>query len=91
MCVCVNLFTDRLMVLKHHPDKCKGTGEEMREGDEYFTCITKAYEVLGVPAKRTAYDSVDPEFDDSVPSAATVKKNGFFQVNIGFFPLEVKN
>lgn len=37
----------RKIVLKHHPDKRKGQGEVISEDDDYFTCITKAYETLG--------------------------------------------
>lgn len=37
----------RKIVLKHHPDKRKAQGEEIRQDDDYFTCITKAYETLG--------------------------------------------
>jgi len=35
------------MVLLHHPDKRKAKGEEVIQDDDYFTCITKAYEILG--------------------------------------------
>lgn len=37
----------RRMVLLHHPDKRKAKGEEVIQDDDYFTCITKAYEILG--------------------------------------------
>lgn len=37
----------RKIVLKHHPDKRKAQGEDVRTDDDYFTCITKAYETLG--------------------------------------------
>ena len=36
----------RQKVLKHHPDKRKGQGEEIREDDDYFTCITKGVKTL---------------------------------------------
>lgn len=67
----------RKMVLKHHPDKRKALGEEIRPDDDYFTCITMAYETLGNPIKRRSYDSVDPEFDDLLPSASEIKKDFF--------------
>merc|ERR1712223_2367350 len=57
----------RQKVLKHHPDKRRGQGEEIREDDDYFTCITNAFENLGTANKRRAYDSVDPLFDDEIP------------------------
>lgn len=38
----------RKMVLQHHPDKRKAKGEDVRTDDDYFTCITKAYETLGM-------------------------------------------
>lgn len=37
----------RKIVVKHHPDKRKAQGEEIKSEDDYFTCITKAYETLG--------------------------------------------
>ncbi|XP_005111497.1 dnaJ homolog subfamily C member 2 [Aplysia californica] len=66
-------------VLTHHPDKRKAKGKSVKEGeDDYFTCITRAYEVLGNKQKRRSFDSVDPEFDDSVPSTSQVTKDNFF-------------
>ncbi|CAB4060282.1 DNAJC2 [Lepeophtheirus salmonis] len=38
----------RAKVLRHHPDKRRAAGEEIRENDDYFTCITKAFDILGV-------------------------------------------
>ncbi|KAA0720817.1 DnaJ -like protein subfamily C member 2 [Triplophysa tibetana] len=70
----------KAMVLKHHPDKRKAAGEQIVEGDnDYFTCITKAIEILSDPVKRRAFDSVDPTFDNMVPSKADSKEN-FFEV-----------
>ena len=43
-------------------------------------CITIAYEILGVPTKRRAYDSVDPTFDDTVPTVCQESKDDFFEV-----------
>nr|XP_040028745.1 dnaJ homolog subfamily C member 2 [Gasterosteus aculeatus aculeatus] len=64
------------IVLKHHPDKRKAAGEQIVEGDnDYFTCITKAMETLSDPVKRRAFDSVDPTFDNSVPSKNEGKDN----------------
>ena len=57
----------RQKVLKHHPDKRRGQGEDIREDDDYFTCITRAFETLGTAVKRRAFDSVDPLFDDDIP------------------------
>ncbi|KAM6152099.1 dnaJ homolog subfamily C member 2 isoform 2-T2 [Erethizon dorsatum] len=68
----------KAMVLKHHPDKRKAAGEPIKEGDnDYFTCITKAYEMLSDPVKRRAFNSVDPTFDNSVPSKSEAKENFF--------------
>ncbi|VTJ77259.1 Hypothetical predicted protein [Marmota monax] len=76
------------MVLKHHPDKRKAAGEPIKEGDnDYFTCITKAYEMLSDPVKRRAFNSVDPTFDNSVPSKSEAKDN-FFEV---FSPVFERN
>lgn len=69
----------RQKVLKHHPDKRKAQGEEVRSDDDYFTCITKAYEILGTPVKRRSYDSIDPTIDDSIPSQADIRKDGFYK------------
>ena len=44
-----------------------GQGEEIREDDDYFTCITRAFENLSTSNKRKAFDSVDPLFDDDIP------------------------
>merc|ERR1719507_1376632 len=71
----------RFKVLKHHPDKRKAAGEEVQEGDDYFSCITKALDVLGNPQTRRAFDSVDPTFDDDVPDALKKEKQeNFLQV-----------
>ena len=47
-----------------------------------------AWETLGVPSKRRAYDSVDPEFDDDIPSNNQENKDKFFQV---FAPVFERN
>ncbi|NP_997976.1 dnaJ homolog subfamily C member 2 [Danio rerio] len=78
----------KAMVLKHHPDKRKAAGEQIVEGDnDYFTCITKAIEILSDPVKRRAFDSVDPTFDNAVPTKAEGKEN-FFEV---FAPVFERN
>jgi DnaJ-class molecular chaperone len=40
----------------------------------------KAYEILGNKSKRRSYDSVDPQFDDDVPSNDDESKKNFFTV-----------
>ncbi|GAB6019384.1 DnaJ (Hsp40), sub C, member 2 [Chamberlinius hualienensis] len=71
----------RKKVLLHHPDKRKSRGEKVLDADsDYFTCITKAYEILGNPTKRCSYDSVDPEFDDFIPPVNSHSKENFFEV-----------
>lgn len=80
----------RQKVLKHHPDKRKAQGEEVRSDDDYFTCITKAYETLGTPNKRKSYDSIDPMFDDSIPTTAEVKKEGFFKAFAKYFEMNAR-
>ncbi|XP_053572515.1 dnaJ homolog subfamily C member 2 [Bombina bombina] len=78
----------KAMVLKHHPDKRKAAGEQIVEGDnDYFTCITKACEILSDPVKRRAFNSIDPTFDNSVPSKSEGKEN-FFEV---FSPVFERN
>jgi len=65
-------------VLNHHPDKKKGKGS--KDNNEYFTCITRAFETLSDPVKRCSFDSVDPLFDDHVPSASEKNKANFYKV-----------
>jgi DnaJ homolog subfamily C member 2 len=67
----------RKIVLRHHPDKRKGKGENINPDDDYFTCITRAYEFLGVPQKRRSYDSIDPLFNDDLPTQSEVDKDFF--------------
>ncbi|XP_065674445.1 dnaJ homolog subfamily C member 2 isoform X2 [Hydra vulgaris] len=71
----------RRKVLRHHPDKKKDNVSllppEVNE-HEYFTCITRAYEVLSSVEDRQAYDSVDEEFPDEIPSYSP--KQDFFEV-----------
>lgn len=80
----------RQKVLKHHPDKRKALGEDVRSDDDYFTCITKAYETLGTPSKRRSYDSIDPTMDDSIPTPAEIKKEGFYKVFSKCFDLNAR-
>jgi len=42
--------------------------------------VLPAYEVLGNPVKRRSYDSVDPQFDDSIPSVTPESRQNFFEV-----------
>ncbi|XP_052861724.1 dnaJ homolog subfamily C member 2 isoform X1 [Anopheles cruzii] len=65
----------RKIVLKHHPDKRKALGEEVKQDDDYFHCITMAYETLGSLKNRRAFDSIDPEFDDALPGQSEVDKD----------------
>jgi len=50
----------RSLILEYHPDKTKGTTEEV------FKKIQKAYDVLSDEKERRTYDSMDP-FDDQLP------------------------
>ncbi|XP_065183260.1 dnaJ homolog subfamily C member 2-like [Sycon ciliatum] len=71
----------RNMVLKHHPDKRKDTGGYGRERlDAVFTCIKHANDVLSNPSSRRSYDSVDPNFDDAIPSNSANSKANFISV-----------
>lgn len=71
--------------MRHHPDKRKARGEKVDQDNDYFVCISKAYDILGVPSKRRSYDSVDPEVDDGVPTANEYTKKNFYQVLIFLF------
>ncbi|KAL2714303.1 dnaJ subfamily C member 2 isoform X2 [Vespula squamosa] len=66
-------------ILKHHPDKRKALGEEIRPDDDYFTCITRAWETLGNSVKRRSYDSIDPYFNDDLPDEKECKNN-FYEI-----------
>lgn len=70
----------RQKVLRHHPDKRKVQEDEVRDEDDYFTCITKAWEILGDKVKRRSYDSVDPEIDDSIPPNCEYTRANFYKV-----------
>ncbi|XP_063919501.1 dnaJ homolog subfamily C member 2 [Zophobas morio] len=76
----------RKKVLKHHPDKRKALGEEVKADDDYFTCITMAYEILGNSSRRRSYDSVDPDFDNNIPSGGELKKD-FYETFKYYFDL----
>lgn len=69
-------------VLKHHPDKRRAAGIAVAaEADsDYFSCITKAFEILGDKTKRRAFDSVDPLFNDDIPSVSKSSRQNFFDV-----------
>uniref|UniRef100_A0A6G1SPR5 DnaJ subfamily C member 2 n=1 Tax=Aceria tosichella TaxID=561515 RepID=A0A6G1SPR5_9ACAR len=62
----------RRKALKHHPDK-RGEKPADLESD-YYSCITRAMDILGDPVKRRSYDSVDPTFDDSIPNQIKPQK-----------------
>jgi DnaJ family protein C protein 2 len=51
-------------VLRHHPDKRRGAGEDIREDDDYFTCITKAFEQVSSDFRLVKY-SVTLQFSIS--------------------------
>jgi len=66
----------RKKVLRHHPDKKASDGNT--NNDSFFKCIQKAYEIITDPVKRRQFDSVDPEFDESIPTKCS--KENFFEV-----------
>jgi len=55
----------KALVLKYHPDKLGR--EATKKDEEAFACITKSAEILSDSQKRRAFDSIDPEFDNSIP------------------------
>ncbi|XP_012223305.1 dnaJ homolog subfamily C member 2 [Linepithema humile] len=71
-------------ILKHHPDKRKAMGEEIRPDDDYFTCITRAWETLGNQIKRRSYDSVDPYFNDNLPDEKDCRNNFYRMLGKAF-------
>ena len=76
-------FLVRKKVLKHHPDK-KSSQPNAKDSklceQSLFACITIANDILSNKAKRRAYDSVDPHFDDSIPSVNANSKSNFIDV-----------
>lgn len=58
----------RRKALKHHPDKRDKPKSVDLESD-YYSCITRAMDILGDPQKRRSFDSVDPTFDDTIPNS----------------------
>ncbi|ODM90339.1 DnaJ subfamily C member 2 [Orchesella cincta] len=81
----------RLRVLKHHPDKRQSAGEFVNTEDgDYFSCIVKAYEILSNPAKRRAYDSVDPLFDNYTPPKTLKSPEDFFTIYGKWFALNAQ-
>ncbi|KAJ3097703.1 hypothetical protein HDU97_004587 [Phlyctochytrium planicorne] len=69
----------RRKVLKHHPDK-KAAASGSTNDDSFFKCIQKAWEVLSDNVKRRQWDSVDPKYDESVPTRALKPGEDFFDV-----------
>lgn len=70
-------------MLKHHPDKKTKKEEPSKKNvsdEDLFACITAANDVLSSKEKRRAYDSVDPMFDDTIPSVNANSRSNFFEV-----------
>lgn len=62
----------RRKALKHHPDKRKNQVKDLES--DYYSCITRAMDLLGDPVKRRSFDSVDPTFDDTIPNQIKASK-----------------
>ncbi|KAI8853725.1 hypothetical protein BC829DRAFT_439823 [Chytridium lagenaria] len=70
----------RRKVLKHHPDK-KAASSGKTNDDSFFKCIQKAWEILSDPVKRRQWDSVDPKFDEALPTSRPLKAGeDFFEI-----------
>eukprot|EP00434_Breviolum_minutum_P040221 symbB.v1.2.035738.t1/scaffold4884.1/size33470/2 len=46
----------RRLALQHHPDKCRGSPEEVAQAETLFARIALAYEILGDEQRRRRYD-----------------------------------
>lgn len=68
----------RKKVLVHHPDKKSSADLGKLNNDSFFKCIQRAWEVLTDPEARRRFDSVDPTFDESIPSVKA--KGDFFEI-----------
>ena len=76
-------FSVKKKVLKHHPDKktSQPTATDLKISEQsLFACITTANDILSNKSKRRAYDSVDPHFDDSIPSVNANSKSNFVEI-----------
>jgi len=45
-----------------------------------YSFLFTAWETLGTTLKKRSYDSIDPQFDDSVPPNNANSKENFFSV-----------
>ncbi len=43
-----------------------------------FYALSAAYDLLADPKRRRAYDSIDPTFDDVIPSQSANSRENFF-------------
>ncbi|CAG2119875.1 unnamed protein product, partial [Medioppia subpectinata] len=78
----------RLKVLRHHPDKRSSADGQVIDLDlDYYSCLTKAYEILGDAIKRRSYDSIDETFDDEIPANNAANKADFYRVYGNAFKL----
>lgn len=69
--------------MKFHPDKTDNPAN-----DSAFKCIQKAWELLSDPKRRKEWDSVDPTFDEHIPSAKA--KGEFFALYTPVFEKEAR-
>uniref|UniRef100_A0A0K0DWH1 DnaJ homolog subfamily C member 2 n=1 Tax=Strongyloides stercoralis TaxID=6248 RepID=A0A0K0DWH1_STRER len=72
----------RKKVLLYHPDKGKkSSGLSKKDLEIIFGCIQKSYELMGdTIEKRRSYDSVDPEFDEYIPSEKSINSDNIFNL-----------
>ena len=72
----------KIQTIEQHPDK-KSTNDwsetDRAQADGYYTCVKKAFEVLGDPTQRRLYDSVDATDEDDAVPAKTKKEANFFK------------
>ena len=73
---------DHQIMLLCHPDKKKGEAKEVLKDNSFLKNVKKAFDILGDPGKRRGYDSVDPLFEDEIPSEKAVTKSNFYRVSI---------
>jgi len=71
-------YAQRKKVVRHHPDKKlqADKGAHAANDDAFFKCIQKAHDTLIDPAKRRAFDSVDPAVSDEYPEGAAAAAGG---------------
>ncbi|KAI3660398.1 hypothetical protein MP638_002481 [Amoeboaphelidium occidentale] len=69
------------LAMKHHPDKFRGTEQEVQENEEHFKAISEAYQILSDQTLRERYDRYGRETNDD----SALRPDGGFKDPEKFF------